>query len=516
MAPGILYNVNNHKEVAVGARRVLMFCKVCGNPLREGDLFCSICGSPVAEAKQDMQWPWKEAVKNAPPADAGFIRRGMEPKPVPEEEFFFESAVEPPAVKPAKADFEWNSEPFETKEHSEREEVNIRWDVVPDFIRENVIKEPEPSVPQAAVITQAKQEQADAEKITKRVTDADEVFTGDIEEEAPEPIDEVAIKEEQKHEEFQALLDEELEKLQSIQKEEAIGAGRIEHVMEAPIATPVSLVSGETYRKTAEERIAEFLQKADEEMLSAIEVKIREKKGESEPQPLEFVGPELVEEVPESESEPEPELEPEPEPEPEPESEIEPEPEPEPEIEPEPEPFVMPEYEDPLAGLPEMEEEDVNPFEPTASEEEPESERFGTTEAEPPVPVAGGVSDVRSANEDNSIQPEPEPEDKLDPEEAPEPIPVKRRGPDIINDPIVFPFDEEEEDDIDALFDELENGEGKPGKGGKALTVIIYILVILAVLFFVCFLILKLAPDSGAAKFIDSIIYRALPGSSDS
>ncbi|MDR0851953.1 MAG: hypothetical protein LBN36_05620, partial [Clostridiales Family XIII bacterium] len=326
-----------------------MYCKTCGSLLDDSDAVCSVCGTLVSKSQTADAAEVKDPVSEDP-----FRERSADQivDPVPQEDGY------------RKFDFAWDNASFPTGEAKKIEDVEFKWNSEDLDSEKESLRE--------TIGTAVREKEAEAVAV-KRQEEATTVFEDDTFHFRPDPEEEARFHFNKKNEEFQELLDQEFEKIQERQTYIEEERNRINaDVMKAEVETPASLISGDDVIKAAEERISGFLERADREMLEAIEQRVKDK--------IESLG------IPET---PEPEaftLEPEPELVAGLESELEPEPEPVTEPESAPEAFTLEPEPEPVAGLesaPEPELESV-PDTSASTIEEP-------TPPESPVVVAEPV-----------------------------------------------------------------------------------------------------------------------------
>jgi uncharacterized Zn finger protein (UPF0148 family) len=231
-----------------------MFCKACGNPLHEGEIICGVCGAPVLDQH--------ESVQQSEASDTSGIR---------ESSITEHSAEASAPATVSKFDFSWDNEGFDVKRGAWNDPIDFKWETTTP---------PQPFSPQAGEIAAAAKQKADDEAILKRAKEASGIFEDDTFHLRNDDNEESKLMFSKKNEEFQELLDEQFEKIQGLQKEIDEERNRIGDVMTTPPPTPTpqNLVSGKDALKTAEERISEFLRKADLEMLESIERQVDEKR----------------------------------------------------------------------------------------------------------------------------------------------------------------------------------------------------------------------------------------------
>jgi hypothetical protein len=241
-----------------------MICKTCGSLLDGNSSVCDLCGTPIEKSDvQEIQpktdiWPWDE--KKGDSEDYADLFK--EPIEATEEE------------KRRKFDFAWDSQEFHTSDYKKRDTVELRWDA--DAVEE---MRNAPLNPFAASIGEAVRENEAAETDKKRTEESRNVFEDDIFDLRQSESEESKLRFSKKNEEFQELLDQEVEKIQRRQKEIDETRNRLESedVMDAPVATPSVLTAGERI-KSADERIAEFIARTDKEMLEAMRQRLNEDK----------------------------------------------------------------------------------------------------------------------------------------------------------------------------------------------------------------------------------------------
>jgi hypothetical protein len=272
-----------------------MYCKTCGTLLNDDDTICGVCSTVVTQQKWEAPeggsvdtgaiqteespvgsaWPWTETgdapilatdqtsavLTDETPVTAVNISETAGDDSISEKKIGAGDKGDIPP--PRKFDFNWDSQAFHAEARAKNEEVDFKWEA--------------DALSQMATISAAAREKAMEEAVTKRAEDNANIFMDDTFHLRTNPDDESRFMFSKKNEEFQELLDEEFEKIRSKQIEINEERNQIkDDVMDAPVATPKVLVTGENARKTAEERIAEFLQKADREMLEAIDRRVKE------------------------------------------------------------------------------------------------------------------------------------------------------------------------------------------------------------------------------------------------
>ncbi|MDR2487676.1 MAG: hypothetical protein LBD12_06895 [Clostridiales Family XIII bacterium] len=173
----------------------------------------------------------------------------------------------PAAVE--KFGFDWDSEGYRGQNGSWDAPIDFKWDTTAPST---------PLSPQAGEIASAARQKADDEAVLKRVHAASGIFDDDTFHLRSSDTEEAQFLFSKKNEEFQELLDEEFEKIQTIQREINEERNKIGEVMDTAQESPITLVSGDDALRTAEERIADFLRKADLDMLETIERQLKEKK----------------------------------------------------------------------------------------------------------------------------------------------------------------------------------------------------------------------------------------------
>ncbi|MDR2157302.1 MAG: hypothetical protein LBO81_05940 [Clostridiales Family XIII bacterium] len=251
-----------------------MHCKTCGNLLNDKDTVCGVCGAAVIQQEfpEDESsglsaagteagasaWPW-----SASAPEKGTVSENDAEASVVAGAGDVGSDGAEYAPLSGKFDFNWDSEAFQPRERRRSEPIDFKWNR-DDFSP-------------AAAISAAAHEKAVEEAVTRRVDEGSGIFKEDTFHLRDDPDESAHFMFSKKNEEFQELLDAEFEKIQSRQTEIDEARNRLnDDVMNAEIATPEVLVTGENALKTAEERIADFLEKADREMLEAINRRVRE------------------------------------------------------------------------------------------------------------------------------------------------------------------------------------------------------------------------------------------------
>jgi hypothetical protein len=195
----------------------------------------------------------------------------------PAQTSLFEERQEAPASV-GKFDFAWESDVFRNQERKARtEDVDFRWNVATGSADR----------PPAAVITAAADDRENVAVARKREEESEDIFHDDTFHLRTSEGEDAKFVESKKNEEFQELLDEEFERIKERQAEIDEEKNRInESILDPPEPTPTILVTGENARSAAEERIQNYLRKADMEMRKALEEQSAadaEEPGASEP-----------------------------------------------------------------------------------------------------------------------------------------------------------------------------------------------------------------------------------------
>jgi hypothetical protein len=179
----------------------------------------------------------------------------------PEQTSLFETPVASPASV-GKFDFSWESEAFHQQDYRRgADDIDFKWNV--DVGRLDLSP--------AAAITAAADEQANAAAARKREDESNGVFDDDTFHLRSSETEYAEFLTSKKNAEFQELLDEEFEKIRERQAEIDEERNRInESMMTPPEPTPSVLVKGEDARSAADERIREYLRRADLEMQRAL------------------------------------------------------------------------------------------------------------------------------------------------------------------------------------------------------------------------------------------------------
>lgn len=169
-----------------------MYCKNCGKPLEEGDKFCSGCGTKVEETASDQSKPVSEDLK--------------------------EAANEKPKKKFHIEEFNWDLDGYPTNQKKKTEDIDFDW--------ASVLEEKQRRAYGQALSSQAENPIAADEAETKEKSLEEEIF-GDLEKRASDNQSKVFGNTEKsgridkfytfnkKNEAFQALLDEEYERIKS-------------------------------------------------------------------------------------------------------------------------------------------------------------------------------------------------------------------------------------------------------------------------------------------------------------
>jgi hypothetical protein len=176
------------------------------------------------------------------------------------------SLFEAPSDFPAsvgKFDFSWESEAFHNQDQrGTTEGVDFKWNVGQNRV-----------IPPAAAVASAADEQANAAAARRREEASESIFRDDTFHLRTSAQEEARFAELKKNEEFQELLDQEFEKIKDRQSEIDEERSRInERIMIPAEPTPAVLVTGENARIAAEERIQEYLRRADREMREAMKL----------------------------------------------------------------------------------------------------------------------------------------------------------------------------------------------------------------------------------------------------
>jgi hypothetical protein len=189
-------------------------------------------------------------------------------EPVPTSPLGTRSASPDPA---GKFDFSWESDVFHNQDYKGKtEDIDFRWNV--DGVQSGSADAQQVlDVPSAATITAAADERANSEAARKREEASQSMFRDDAFHLHASEQEHAELAASKKNAEFQELLDEEFEKIKERQAEIDEERNRInEKMMVPPEPTPRVLVTGENARSAADERIQEYLRRADMEMRKAI------------------------------------------------------------------------------------------------------------------------------------------------------------------------------------------------------------------------------------------------------
>jgi hypothetical protein len=204
------------------------------------------------------------------------------------------SLFEAPSDLPAsvgKFDFSWESEAFHNQDQRDKtEDIDFKWNI--DRSRANI--------PSVAAVAAAADERANAATARQREEASESIFRDDTFHLRTSAQEDARFAEAKKNEEFQELLDQEFEKIKYRQAEVDAERSRInEQIMTPPEPNPAVFVTGENARIAAEERIQEYLRRADREMREAMRLQAELKqrdldamKREPEPEPAPVSAPE--------------------------------------------------------------------------------------------------------------------------------------------------------------------------------------------------------------------------------
>ncbi|MDR0518648.1 MAG: hypothetical protein LBG82_01130 [Clostridiales Family XIII bacterium] len=272
-----------------------MFCKTCGNLLKNWDTVCSVCGAPVEIAAAEPAVVATSPAPYAPAPDsaasqtssAHTFENPAQPYYAPPQEPVQTSMSESaPAAEPAmKFDFSWESDVFHNQDYKGKtEDIEFKWNIGADSV--DLTPSPAAAQPAAGVseAAAAAPEQPDAQG---------GMFSGDTFHLRTNRRSDANISDAKKNEEFQELLDEEFERIRERQTEIDEERSRIyENVRKPDGAAPSVTVTGETAREAAEARIREYLRKADTEMFRALKEQAATPKDEPAEQPELYEPPE--------------------------------------------------------------------------------------------------------------------------------------------------------------------------------------------------------------------------------
>jgi hypothetical protein len=261
VAPGRMPERANVEEV--------MFCNTCGNLIKDGENVCSVCGSPVQTAPVIPVSAASDPIPSnvaSPDVVAVGPNSGISQSPPPPAQGrpLFDASLDSPAsVK--KFDFSWESEAFHHQDQKTKsEDIEFRWNTGSDGLDASPAASVAAAVDKRESAASARKREEVAESIFQ--DDTSHLYANENEKDAAE----VAVS--KKNEEFQELLDEEFGKIKVAQPEIDEDRNRIgRETMTSPEPIPTVLVTGENARNAADERIQEYLRKADMEMRRALE-----------------------------------------------------------------------------------------------------------------------------------------------------------------------------------------------------------------------------------------------------
>jgi hypothetical protein len=207
-----------------------------------------------------------EAARQAPPSAPG----STAPAPTysslsnePAQTSLFEAPSDLPASV-GKFDFSWASDVFHHQDQRDKtEDIDFKWNVSQNSV----------TIPPVAAVAAAADQQAGAAAARQREEKSESIFHDDTFHLRTSAQEDARFAELKKNEEFQELLDQEFEKIKDRQAEIDAERSRIdEKIMSPPEPTPSVLVTGENARIAAEERIQEYLRRADREMREAMKL----------------------------------------------------------------------------------------------------------------------------------------------------------------------------------------------------------------------------------------------------
>lgn len=207
-----------------------MFCKNCGNKLDNSDRVCAVCGETVDTVKLEDDSEVREKAMEAPETEA---------KLAADED-----------IKTPLFNFKWNVQDFPNENETKTEDIEFKWETV-----DSGRKTSKDTLERTSVVEQMKGA-VDAEKI-----DSTPPFSEEVEKEEPvtddwyEPFaikkdsdEDTLFKFNKKNEEFQELLDKEFEKYNKTRQVPTVDVNtkryRIEDFVEEPEA-PVHIVKPE-------------------------------------------------------------------------------------------------------------------------------------------------------------------------------------------------------------------------------------------------------------------------------
>ncbi|MDR3072988.1 MAG: hypothetical protein LBU41_05795, partial [Clostridiales Family XIII bacterium] len=261
-----------------------MYCKTCGNILRDGDTVCNVCGAKVAESVPQKEKDQTVFIPKPTPVSATYpdasaapgIPSAFTPMPPPQ-------PVAEPQVKSSNEEaekytdsmkFYWNNKGF-TSPQETAENVEIKWDAEAQAKAQ--------AQEQVKAISIAARENAEAEQANKRVEQAREIFAADAFPPPPEEPKGAAYEANKGNEAFQEVLDEKFEKMQEKQASIDESRNRLsDFAMTPEVDTPATLIQSEPVVPSAEDRISAFLAHADKDMLEALERQMQTIKSQEE------------------------------------------------------------------------------------------------------------------------------------------------------------------------------------------------------------------------------------------
>jgi hypothetical protein len=166
--------------------------------------------------------------------------------------------------------FSWDKKGFPDGKEGKVEEVEFKWG--DDVVQKS----------QQEAISAVARQRAYEDQVKRRADATQSIFKNDAFDFKHDPNDDEAYEINKVHEEFQELLDEEFERMQG--KQVIIDGSRnrvINHGLESEVESPSSILSGDSAIVSVEDRVAAFLAKADHEMLEAIQAQMTTKMPET-------------------------------------------------------------------------------------------------------------------------------------------------------------------------------------------------------------------------------------------
>ena len=295
---------------------VIMHCKTCGNYLVDEGEVCKVCGTvatgvnpptaPTTSDSSEESWPWEDTNNSSAPTNNSFTDQnymagneqtahtinpdgGLFSQPtsnVGAQNTPFSNDPSPQNDSNRLFDFSWDNDEFPTEEPKAIEDIDFSWGTFDPHAKPDTVK-PKPIQPrpvqedaskQIADIGKAARERDAQEMAARRVNEAETIFSDDTADFVTQPNEDQSVFN-QNNEAFQEFLDNEVEKVQSRKTNIDESMNQInDDILSAPVEAPESIVGESKYspNQSIDDRIASFLEKADREMLEAMNARINQ------------------------------------------------------------------------------------------------------------------------------------------------------------------------------------------------------------------------------------------------